>query len=321
MAMSESRRRKLDMLMRSLARKGAVPADEMLLAHGHSGVNRAAWGAAGIGSDVTAGVGAAAGRLSGPVALDEACPGAAASVRLPGGAVGEYYLIRRTLAEIAPRCVEIGRQYAAVMKGARQRFSEDSALSASPELCRLAEARCEDLLFMDTETCGLTGAMVFLAGMMRYEDGQLVFEQCLARDYSQEPAVLAAFMDRYDSAGMLVTFNGKAFDMNLIRERSAFHGLEAGPRVVPHLDLLHESRRRWKSEVPNCKLQTLERLLCGRRRVGDIPGSEIPEAYHRFVASGDARQVADIIHHNLLDLLTMAQLVTAILTGSGPLAE
>lgn len=309
------------MLMRSLARKDVSAGEEILRAHGHSGVNRSAGVGSGLGADVTAGVGAAAGRLSGPVALEEACPGAAALVRLPGGAVGEYYLIRRTLAEVAPQCVEIARQYSAVMKGARQILGEDSALSASPELCRLAAARCEDLLFMDTETCGLTGAMVFLAGMMRYEDGQLVFEQCLARDYSQEPAVLAAFMDRYDSAGMLVTFNGKAFDMTLIRERSAFHGLDIGPRAVPHLDLLHESRRRWKSEVPNCKLQTLERLLCGRRRVGDIPGSEIPEAYHRFVASGDARQVADIIHHNLLDLLTMAQLVTAILTGSGPLAE
>jgi len=321
MSMSESRRRKLDMLMRSLARKDVEAGGQALRARGHSGVNRQARGTAGLGADVTAGVGAAAGRLVGPAALEQACPGAGAPVRLPGGAAGEYYLIRRTLAQVAPQCVEIGRQYAAVMKGARQRLSEDSALSASPELCRLAGARREDLLFMDIETCGLTGAMVFLVGMMRYEDGQLLFEQCLARDYSQEPAVLAAFMDRYDSAGMLVTFNGKAFDMSLIRERSAFHGLDSGPREVPHLDLLHESRRRWKGDVPNCKLQTLERLLCGRRRVGDIAGPEIPGAYHRFVATGDARQVADIIHHNLLDLLTMAQLVTAILTGSGPLAE
>ena len=300
MAMSESRRRKLDMLLQSLARKGVVTAADMLGAHGHSGVNRAPGGA------------------SRPLALAEACPGEPAFVRGAGGQA-EYYLIRRTLAQVAPQCVEIGRQYTAVMKGARQRFSEDEALSASPALCRLADSAREDLLFMDTETCGLAGAMVFLVGMMRHTDGQLVFEQCFARDYSQEPAVLQAFMDRYDATSMLVTFNGKAFDMNMVRERSAFHGIDLPPREPPHLDLLHESRRRWKSDVPNCKLQTLERLLCGRRRVGDIPGADIPDAYHRFVATGDARQVADIMHHNLLDLLTMAQLVTAILTGSGPL--
>jgi hypothetical protein len=39
------------------------------------------------------------------------------------------------------------------------------------------------------------------------------------------------------------------------------------------------------------------------------------------VAGGDARQVRDILHHNLLDLLTMAQLVVALLTGSAPVVE
>jgi hypothetical protein len=204
------------------------------------------------------------------------------------------------------------------MRGAGQRLDE---LSASAALCHAAGARPEDPLFLDIESCGLAGASIFLVGTMAYRHGELVFRQYLARDYAEEAAILHAFSRRYARSPLLVTFNGKAFDMSLIRERSAFHGLDSGPREVPHLDLLHESRRRWKGDVPNCKLQTLERLLCGRRRVGDIAGPEIPGAYHRFVATGDARQVADIIHHNLLDLLTMAQLVTAILTGSGPLAE
>jgi uncharacterized protein YprB with RNaseH-like and TPR domain len=82
-----------------------------------------------------------------------------------------------------------------------------------------------------------------------------------------------------------------------------------------------ESRRRWRADVPNCRLQTLERALCGRQRVGDIPDWQIPGAYHRFVATGDARQMGDVLHHNPLDLLTMAQLVVAILTGCGPVIE
>ncbi|MFW6133469.1 MAG: ribonuclease H-like domain-containing protein [Planctomycetota bacterium] len=74
-------------------------------------------------------------------------------------------------------------------------------------------------------------------------------------------------------------------------------------------------RRRWRRDVPNCRLQTLEAVLCGRHRRGDIPDAAIPEAYHDFVATGDARRMGDILHHNLLDLLTMAQLVSALLTG------
>jgi uncharacterized protein YprB with RNaseH-like and TPR domain len=295
MALSESRRKKLAMLTRSIARGDFDSAGELLRAHGHSGVNR----------------GKAAPE---PLTLAEACPG----VETPVSDVDKriYYLIRRTLAEIAEGELAVESEYAAVMRGARERFDE---LTATPALCHAADARPEDLLFMDTETCGLSGAMIFLVGLMSFHDGQLVFEQCFARDYAEEAAILQRYADRYAEAGVLVTFNGKAFDMNLIRERSAFHGVELPERDPPHLDLLHEFRRRFKGRVPNCRLQTLEHLLCGRARHGDIPGAEIPDAYHGFVSDGDARAVRDILHHNLLDLLTMAQLVCILLTGSDPL--
>ncbi len=284
------------MLTRSIARGDFDSAAELLRAHGHSGVNRGA-----------------AASLE-PLTLAEACPGVETPVSDNDARV--YYLIRRTLAEVAEGELAVESEYAAVMRGARERFDE---LTATPALCHAADARPEDLLFMDTETCGLSGAMIFLVGLMSFHDGQLVFEQCFARDYAEEAAILQRYAHRYADAGVLVTFNGKAFDMNLIRERSAFHGVELPDRDPPHLDLLHEFRRRFKGRVPNCRLQTLEHLLCGRARHGDIPGAAIPDAYHRFVSDGNARAVRDILHHNLLDLLTMAQLVCILLTGSDPL--
>ena len=79
-----------------------------------------------------------------------------------------------------------------------------------------------------------------------------------------------------------------------------------------HIDLLHHSRRVWRQQLPNCRLQTLERYICGRHRVGDLPGSEIPEAYHDYVRTGGLRQVRAILHHNALDLVTLLQLALAI---------
>ena len=173
-------------------------------------------------------------------------------------------------------------------------------------------------MFMDVESCGFSGAVIFLVGMMYYRNDDLHFEQYLARNYAEEAAILTAFIDRVASARVLVTFNGKAFDMNMIRERAIFHGLKMPPEG-PHLDLLTEARKRWRGRLPNCKLQTLERHLFKRNRVGDIPGWAIADAYHKFVDTADARQVRDIVHHNLLDLLTMAQLVSVILTGEDPM--
>jgi len=302
MAMSESRRRKLSMLTKSLAAGDVPEAQKVLNSVGRAGVN--------LPRDRRE-----------PVSLPDACGGAEATVAV-GGERLPYWLIRRPLREVSPDDVGIAREFAAVLAGARQRFDE---LEASAELCHVADGGPEDVLFMDLETCGFSGSCIFLVGLMACEGGELVFAQHLARSYAEEAAILRAFVERLTQAAVLVTFNGKAFDMNMIRERAAFHGVDLpivdGPpdnRMPPHLDLLHEARRRWKHTLPNCRLQTLESHLCQRVRQGDIPGSAIPDAYHRFVDTGDARELADILHHNLLDLLTMAQLLCALLTNSSP---
>jgi uncharacterized protein YprB with RNaseH-like and TPR domain len=122
--------------------------------------------------------------------------------------------------------------------------------------------------------------------------------------------VLTAVRGLLDDQQVLVTFNGKSFDWPQIRDRSTLH--ERDPDSVDnhlvHLDLLHHARRRWRCELPNCKLQTLERYICGRHRTGDIPGGDIPAAYHDYVRTGDLAEVRQILHHNALDLVTLLQL-------------
>jgi len=84
------------------------------------------------------------------------------------------------------------------------------------------------------------------------------------------------------------------------------------PRILhaQHGDLLHESRRVWRTQLPDCRLQTLEQHVCGRpARTDDIAGADIPAAYQAFVVGGNARQLAAIIQHNRLDLVTMAELL------------
>ena len=300
MAMSDSRKKKLAMLTRSIARGDFAGATRVIQSGGTP--------------DGAAEADRHGEPQSGPILLADACPGTEAEVRTPAGR-GKYWLIRRALDEIGADGAAVSRQLAAILRGARQRFDE---LGASADLCRAADARPEDLLFLDLETCGFSGTGIFLVGTMFFTDGRFVCEQHFARTYPEEPAILHALADRYARTPLLVTFNGKAFDMNMVRERAAFHGVELPEQPPAHLDLLHESRRLWRGRTPNCRLQTLERRFCGRVRIGDIPGAAIPDAYHRFVDTGDARQVRDIIHHNLLDMLTMAQLLCAALTGCEP---
>lgn len=179
----------------------------------------------------------------------------------------------------------------------------------------LSGARLEDLLFVDIETTGLSSAVpLFLIGALRLDGPHMQpqLELLLARDYPEERALLAAF-HRLAAGRTLVTFNGKSFDWPYIEGRSLAHRLTfQQPRA--HFDLLHHARRQWKHSLPNCKLQTLELYLCGRTRIDDVPGSQIPRTYHEFVAThaasgAGAHLMAPVLHHNALDILTMAELL------------
>ena len=191
---------------------------------------------------------------------------------------------------------------------AARRSEEDTA---HPDLTALADTDPGRVLFMDLETAGWHGRPAFLIGLMRYDSDDLVISQLFARDYAEEKAILEAAAAIVADAGMLVTFNGKAFDVPFLRDRMVYHRL---PPVEghAHFDLLHHSRRRWRGRLPNCRLQTLEQYLCRRLRTGDIPGDLIPQRYHDYVRSRDPRLVAPIFYHNRLDLISLAELLAAV---------
>jgi uncharacterized protein len=166
-----------------------------------------------------------------------------------------------------------------------------------------------DLLFLDLETLGFLGHPVFLVGLMRSsrKTGRWEVLQLLARDYTEEEAILRAFAQEGSLRRRWVSFNGKSFDVPSLRGRAAFYGVEL-PLPAEHLDLLHQSRRVYRDVLPNCRLQTLESQLFGLYRRHDLSGAEIPAAYHSFVRGADPEVMGRILLHNRDDLVTLARL-------------
>ena len=178
-----------------------------------------------------------------------------------------------------------------------------------PEVRRL-DCEPSEAVFLDIETCGLANCPLFLIGIMR-GDGSLV-EQFFARDYSEEAALLAHIGEVLSGYRVLVTFNGKTFDVPYMRDRMILHQIEH-EFAQEHFDLLPPARRLWRDKLPDCRLQTLEEHLCGRRRYGDTPGHLIPQLYHDFVRTGNAAPLEGVFHHNALDLVTMAELLPYVM--------
>lgn len=165
----------------------------------------------------------------------------------------------------------------------------------------------EEVVFFDTETTALSNAPLFLVGALTVGDDGPVLRQLLARHYAEEAAVLAEARRLLHAATLAVSYNGASFDVPYLRDRLRYHRL--GPiELSRHLDLLPVARRKLGRSLGNCKLQTLELHLCQRQRGHDIAGEHIPQAYHDFVAEGDAWQLRRIIEHNAYDIVTLAEL-------------
>ncbi len=210
-----------------------------------------------------------------------------------------------------PECLPAGPELAGALGEALGR-SDGAGLHE--DFGPLCGARAEDLLFFDTETLGLGNSGVFLVGCMTLSDGGLAVEQLFAQDYSEEAAILRAFAGQAAGRGVLVSFNGRAFDMPLLSCRAGVWRVDlSAAEAMHHLDLLYECRRRWGGALPDCRLQTVEAALSGRCREGDLPGWQIPSVYHEFVARGDARPLGPILQHNMLDLVAMGAILAECL--------
>lgn len=163
-------------------------------------------------------------------------------------------------------------------------------------------------LLVDIETGGLVGAPVFLIGVVRLDDDPPAVVQWLARDYREEQAILGRFAALANERDVWLSFNGKSFDEPFLRDRATLHRVVL-PRPRTHVDLLHLARRRWRGEFPDCRLETLERCVLGRTRVGDVPGADIPDLFHHFMKTGNARPLRPVLEHNRRDLVACAELL------------
>lgn len=222
-------------------------------------------------------------------ALEELLPGLVRRL-----ALGEYYELVTPVAQVGEWALEA---LAPWQQAAAEGRNPGGAGNPDPA----------EVVFFDTETTGLNHTPLFLVGLLCHDGPEPCVRQLLARDYAEEAPLLEAARQLLGRAALLVSYNGTTFDLPYLTTRLRYHRLDP-LSVAGHLDLLPVARHRYGRTYGNCKLQTLERHVCGRERCADIAGADIPQAYHDFVADGDACRLKRIIEHNLYDVITLAEL-------------
>lgn len=202
--------------------------------------------------------------------------------------------------------------------------------------------------FIDTETTGLgggAGVYCFMVGVGTFEAYQpyapdqlpvaadaaappthFVVRQFFMRNPAEECALLVALAELLDDYEMTVTFNGRSFDLPLLRVRYTqnrrFLPLDRTVDLLdserPHLDLLMPARRIWRRRLQSCRLINLEQMILGLHRAeDDVPGHLIPELYQHYVQTGHSDAMRRVFYHNHEDIVTMVALADQLSCAFG----
>jgi len=164
---------------------------------------------------------------------------------------------------------------------------------------------------MDTETTGLAGGagtVAFLVGIGYFQGAKFVLEQCFLRDYDDEGAMLEYLSEKLAQFSTVVSYNGKSFDLPLLRSRFVQHRLEFPLEKTGHYDLVHAARRVWKKRLNNCALNNIEKEVLGLHRHGDVPGYLIPQLWLHYLDTRDARPLTPVFYHHEMDILSLVAL-------------
>ncbi len=170
-----------------------------------------------------------------------------------------------------------------------------------------------DLLFFDTETTGLSGGAgnsIFLMGMAWIEGDGLTAEQVFLKDFPGEVEFLSLLAERLNRHRVFVSYNGRAFDVHVLRTRFLLNRMSF--ELERQTDLLYWARRLWRRVLPDCSLGTVEGEILGIRRQLDVPSFEVPGIYLEYLRSGSPGRLDAVLEHNLQDVRSLAELLIVV---------
>lgn len=116
---------------------------------------------------------------------------------------------------------------------------------------------------------------------------------------------LSAILKRFT---VICTFNGRTFDIPLLRSRFLMNRIPDSCIPAAHADALYPSRRLWKLRLHSCNLGNLEEKLLGVSREDDLPGALVPQTYFQYLKDGNFAPLEKILEHNQQDIVSLAQL-------------
>ena len=146
----------------------------------------------------------------------------------------------------------------------------------------------------------------------------LTVTQLFLSDYPGEPAMLERLRRLFAPRVARVSYNGRCFDSQVIRNRFLINRLRPPDAPgIPEVDLLYPARRLWRGRLADLSLTRVEAEVLGVHRRDDLPGSEAPEAWFEWLRHGSRgakgakaeNRITGVVRHNHDDIIALVRLL------------
>lgn len=168
---------------------------------------------------------------------------------------------------------------------------------------------------LDIETTGLNPSRnKFILGGF-YNCRENTVHQIFAENRNEEKAALEQFIDELCKTDIIITYNGKHFDIPFIYKRAEAHNISLHKPVPYNLDLylVINGHSPIKKFVPNLRQKTVENYMgLWHSRSDEISGAESVELYNRYEKTCDPELESKILLHNSDDIMQLARLLRVI---------
>jgi hypothetical protein len=185
-----------------------------------------------------------------------------------------------------------------------------------------------EFLFLDIETLGLHHEPIILVGLGSYRKDNFQIRIFFARELEEEMAILEHLKrNEFPNFRCFITYNGKSFDIPFLINRFLYF-FEENPLISSeqdlnslintryhHIDLLHCCRRKYKDQLTEFNLKTVEEKILDFKRVFDLPSHLIGDVYRLY--HRDKKKyvglIKCLIEHNFYDVFSMPLIFTRLL--------
>lgn len=170
---------------------------------------------------------------------------------------------------------------------------------------------------LDIETTGLSpqNNQFILGGLLIYKDSGVTVKQYFAENLDEEKQILIAFLNDVKTLDIIITYNGKHFDIKFLKIRMKELNILDDYQFPYNLDLylLLNGHSTLRKILPNLKQKTVENFMgLYSTRTDEISGAESVNIYKQFLSTQSSELRHLIMLHNSDDVLQLSQLLPVL---------